>query len=310
MNKQKIARPAQKLNEIKIQGTLTSRIETRNKDKETYYYGFFQIANQNQEIPIVFKTKPEIPKGSQLEELKELEKFSQLGEQYLKAHLLTKSARYANYQSEYLEQANLNQASYLARMASELEITKRQMLAMAKYLKDFSCSNCQQAISEQDIEAKNYQLGVSDYANEINKEFTTAQLQREINQLKSENQQLRLLLHTIVLTASQAVNREPESETSKEYLPSKTNAKTVNEALWLLVKTKKGGTMAKIEKHLKFTCPQCFSTYQLLEIHEKENNPCPTNCPKQWQALLNKHYQDCIILNLAREEAQKEETHD
>lgn len=65
--------------------------------------------------------------------------------------------------------------------------------------------------------------------------------------------------------------------------------------------------MNKIEKHLKFTCPQCFSAYQLLEIHEKENSPCPTSCLEQWQTILNKHYQDCIILNLAREEAQKEE---
>src|SRR5437764_4393259 len=46
----------------------------------------------------------------------------------------------------------------------------------AKYLKDFSCPNCQQTITEQDIEAKNYQLGVSDYANEINKEFTAGRL--------------------------------------------------------------------------------------------------------------------------------------
>ncbi|KLL02964.1 MAG: hypothetical protein MRECE_35c021 [Mycoplasmataceae bacterium CE_OT135] len=65
--------------------------------------------------------------------------------------------------------------------------------------------------------------------------------------------------------------------------------------------------MNKVEKHLKFTCPHCFSAYQLLEIHEKESQNCPTNCQAQWEALLNKHYQDCIILNLAKEEAQKEE---
>jgi hypothetical protein len=74
-----MARPAQKPNIKKssvgssqldqqiITGKLTSRIETKNKDKETYYYGFFKLETQNQEIPIVFKTKPEIPKGSQVE---------------------------------------------------------------------------------------------------------------------------------------------------------------------------------------------------------------------------------------------------
>ena len=68
--------------------------------------------------------------------------------------------------------------------------------------------------------------------------------------------------------------------------------------------------MPKIEKHLKFTCPHCFSTYQLLKIHEKENNPCQAQCQSQWQALLNKHYQDCLILHLAQEQAQKEATND
>ena len=64
----------------------------------------------------------------------------------------------------------------------------------------------------------------------------------------------------------------------------------------------------KIEKQLNFTCSQCFATFQLLEIHEKESQNCEANCPAQWETILNKHYQECIILNLAREEAQKEET--
>jgi hypothetical protein len=38
-------------------------------------------------------------------------------------------------------------------------------------LKDFSCSRCRQAITEADINHQNYQLWVSDYANEITKEF-------------------------------------------------------------------------------------------------------------------------------------------
>jgi len=66
----------------------------------------------------------------------------------------------------------------------------------------------------------------------------------------------------------------------------------------------------KIEKQLNFTCSHCFSTFQLLEIHEKESQTCSQNCQTHWQTILNKHYQDCIILNLAREEAQKEEVKD
>ncbi|RHZ37250.1 hypothetical protein [endosymbiont GvMRE of Glomus versiforme] len=67
----------QRLNQT-ITGTLTSRIEKREKDNETYYYGFFSIENQTQEIPVVFKGrprgygndndyKPNIPKGSQVQ---------------------------------------------------------------------------------------------------------------------------------------------------------------------------------------------------------------------------------------------------
>ncbi|KLL03890.1 MAG: hypothetical protein MRECE_7c025 [Mycoplasmataceae bacterium CE_OT135] len=54
-------------NLIKIQGILTSRIETREKSNETYHYGFFKLENQSQEIPVIFKVKPEIPKGSEVE---------------------------------------------------------------------------------------------------------------------------------------------------------------------------------------------------------------------------------------------------
>ncbi len=66
----------------------------------------------------------------------------------------------------------------------------------------------------------------------------------------------------------------------------------------------------KIEKQLNFTCSHCFATFQLLEIHEKESQACPANCPAQWQEILNKHYQECIILSLAKEEAHKEVSHD
>ena len=64
----------------------------------------------------------------------------------------------------------------------------------------------------------------------------------------------------------------------------------------------------KIEKQLNFTCSSCFSVFQLLEIHEQESANCEANCQEQWQALLSKHYQDCIILYLAQQEAKKEES--
>lgn len=68
--------------------------------------------------------------------------------------------------------------------------------------------------------------------------------------------------------------------------------------------------MKKLEKHLKLTCSHCFSTYQLLEVHEQEANNCSANCLKAWQQLLCDHYQEKIILHLAQEEAEKEETND
>jgi hypothetical protein len=52
-------------NLIKIQGILTSRIE-RKGTNEPYYYGFFKFPDQNQEIPVIFKTKPDLTKGSQV----------------------------------------------------------------------------------------------------------------------------------------------------------------------------------------------------------------------------------------------------
>ena len=52
-------------NLIKIQGILTSRIEKRGTD-EIYYYGFFKVKDQEPEIPVIFKTKPDLTKGSQV----------------------------------------------------------------------------------------------------------------------------------------------------------------------------------------------------------------------------------------------------
>jgi hypothetical protein len=81
MNEQNLARPAQKPNlitkskvagskldqPIKITGKLTSRIETRQKENQPYYYGFFKLENQAGEFPVVFKAKPALTKGSQVQ---------------------------------------------------------------------------------------------------------------------------------------------------------------------------------------------------------------------------------------------------
>ena len=80
MNEQNLARPAQKLNviksqvggskldqPIKITGILTSHLETRQKDNQSYYYVFFKLENQVGEFPVVFKTKPNLTKGNQVE---------------------------------------------------------------------------------------------------------------------------------------------------------------------------------------------------------------------------------------------------
>ena len=56
------------MNKTILTGILTSKIETRTKGEKTYYYGFFQVENQNREIPVIFKgDKPNLLKGSQLE---------------------------------------------------------------------------------------------------------------------------------------------------------------------------------------------------------------------------------------------------
>jgi hypothetical protein len=56
-----------KLDQQIITGTLTSRIEEKNTKTEPYYYGFFKFPNQDQEIPVVFKSKPIISKNSQVQ---------------------------------------------------------------------------------------------------------------------------------------------------------------------------------------------------------------------------------------------------
>lgn len=66
--------------------------------------------------------------------------------------------------------------------------------------------------------------------------------------------------------------------------------------------------MNKTQKILQLTCSACSATFQLLEIHEGKKHPCWEDCQDQWEILLTKHYQDCYILHLAKEEAQKEET--
>jgi ERF superfamily len=59
----------QRLNQVTLQGTLTSRIETKQDTTgEPYYYGFLQIEAQKEDIPVIFKkAKPTILKGSQVQ---------------------------------------------------------------------------------------------------------------------------------------------------------------------------------------------------------------------------------------------------
>jgi hypothetical protein len=62
-----------------------------------------------------------------------------------------------------------------------VELKFNGTFAKDQYLKDFRCPQCQQAISEQDISEKNYQLWVSDYANEVSKsEFFSDRLGRNL----------------------------------------------------------------------------------------------------------------------------------
>ena len=74
----------------------------------------------------------------------------------------------------------------------------------------------------------------------------------------------------------------------------------------------KGVKMNKIQKVLSFHCQECQTTFQLLEVQQKSNLEVIHNeyddCQKQWQALLNQHYQEQIILHLAQQE--KEADHD
>ena len=54
------------VNLVKLTGQWTSRIETKHKNQETYYYGFFKLTTHEKEIPVVWKQKPAIAKGSRV----------------------------------------------------------------------------------------------------------------------------------------------------------------------------------------------------------------------------------------------------
>ena len=64
--------------------------------------------------------------------------------------------------------------------------------------------------------------------------------------------------------------------------------------------------MNKIQKQLNFTCQECLSTYQLLEIHEPTDQSCEKNCLAHWKALLHSHFQEQIILFLAHQEKEND----
>ncbi|CAJ0748221.1 19233_t:CDS:2, partial [Entrophospora sp. SA101] len=134
--------------------------------------------------------------------LEKLEKMNKLGATYLQAYLLTKSARYANYQTELLANTNFNQAKYLKTLAWELEPLEKQIKAKENLTKQ--ASQTLDTFAHQAIQTMTEALAEKDQI--------IHELRQKLAEKESENQQLRLLLHTIVLTASQAVNREPEPE--------------------------------------------------------------------------------------------------
>jgi len=69
--------------------------------------------------------------------------------------------------------------------------------------------------------------------------------------------------------------------------------------------------MNKVQKILSFTCQECQTTFQLVEIQQKTSLEVLHNsyddCQITWNNLLHDHYQEQIILHLASEEAKKEE---
>ncbi|CAJ0840562.1 10162_t:CDS:2 [Entrophospora sp. SA101] len=132
--------------------------------------------------------------------------MNKLGATYLQAYLLTKSARYANYQTELLANTNFNQAKYLKTLAWELEPLEKQIKAKENLTKQ--ASQTLDTFAHQAIQTMTEALAEKDQI--------IHELRQKLAEKESENQQLRLLLHTIVLTASQAVNREPEPESEPE----------------------------------------------------------------------------------------------
>lgn len=66
-----------------------------------------------------------------------------------------------------------------------------------------------------------------------------------------------------------------------------------------------------IEKKLKFHCSVCFTVYQLVEVQQSlksnKDNKCLNDCGKRWKARLTEYCQEQIILDLARQEQQKDE---
>ena len=63
-----------------------------------------------------------------------------------------------------------------------------------------------------------------------------------------------------------------------------------------------------LENKLRHNCPTCQSSYTLLETHltRKDNQSCPTNCRKVWEAIIHKYCQE-KVLGAELAENQKEE---
>lgn len=53
-----------------------------------------------------------------------------------------------------------------------------------------------------------------------------------------------------------------------------------------------------LSKILKFTCPECSTTYQLIETHSLKKGNCG-ECPEHWKEILQAYHQEKCLAYLA-----------
>ena len=61
-----------------------------------------------------------------------------------------------------------------------------------------------------------------------------------------------------------------------------------------------------LQKILKFTCPECATTYQLIETHSLKQGNCG-NCPEHWREILQNYHREQCLAYLAETEAEAKE---